>query len=149
MTVSYTKPKQYNEIKAALIARPLATREEVAQRLRCSISTVIRVDKILKQEGVDVAAIAQKIVDKYFADHPGATCTEAALALKTTPRNIGRFWHCWTSFNDDDFFSRRVLRPAWYVCEIAKRGCIGISLPPDEFNTYLDFYEKKKKGLLS
>lgn len=149
MTVSYTKPKQYNEIKAALIARPLATREEVAQRLRCSISTVIRVDKILKQEGVDVAAIAQGIVDKYFADHPGATCTAAALALKTTERNIGRFRHCWAGSDDDDFYNRRVLRPAWYVCEIAKRGYIGVSLPPDEFRTYLDFYNKKKKGLLS
>lgn len=149
MVAKLDKPQRYDEIKKILFANPLATREEVAQRLRCSISTVIRVDKILKQEGVDVAAIAQGMVDKYFADHPGATCTAAALALQTTPRNIGRFRHCWTGFDDDEFYRRRVLRPAWYVCEIAKRGCIGVSLPPDEFNVYLDFYEKKKKGLLS
>ena len=149
MAVSYTKPKQYNEIKAALIARPLDTYLMIANRVGCSLSTVNRAEKILRNEGVDVAAIAQGIVDKYFADHPGATCTAAALALKTTPRNIGRFRHCWTGFDDDEFYRRRVLRPAWYVCEIAKRGCIGVSLPPDEFSTYLDFYEKKKKGLLS
>lgn len=148
MTTTHKKPQRYNEIKAALIARPLDTYKAIADRLRCCEFTVYKSCAILKSEGVDVAAIAQGIVDKYFADHPAATYTEAALALQTTPRNIGRFRRGCTEFDDDEFFSRRVLRPEWYVCEIAKRGYIGVSLPPDEFNAYLDFYEKKKKGLL-
>ena len=149
MTDKDRKPQKYDEIKAALIARPLDTYKRIADRVGCCEFAVFRVAAIVKSEGVDVAAIAQKIVDKYFAAYPNATCTEAAIALQTTARNIGRFRHCWTGFDDDDFYNRRVIRPAWYVCEIAKRGCIGVSLPPDEFNTYLDFYEKKKKGLLS
>lgn len=146
MTDKDRKPQKYDEIKAALIARPLDTYKMIADRVGCCEFTVSRVAAIVKSDGVDVAAIAQKIVDKYFAAHPGATCTDAAIALQTTAHNIGRFRQ---KFDDDDFFNRRVIRPAWYVCEIAKRGCIGVSLPPDEFRTYLDFYNKKKKVLLS
>lgn len=150
MTAKDRKPQKFDEIKAALIARPLDTYKMIADRVGCCEFTVFRVAAIVKSEGVDVAAIAQKIVDKYFAAHPGATCTEAAIALQTTARNIGRFRQkSEIKFDDDEFYSRRVLRPEWYVCEIAKRGCIGVSLPPDEFRTYLDFYNKKKKGLLS
>ena len=150
MTDKDSKPQKYDEIKAALIARPLDTYKRIADRVGCCEFTVFRVAAIVKTEGVDVAAIAQKIVDKYFAAHPDATCTEAAIALQTTARNIGRFRQKYEiKFDDDEFYSRRVLRPAWYVCEIAKRGCIGVSLPPDEFNVYLDYYNKKKKGLLS
>ena len=85
------KPQKYDEIKAALIARPLDTYKRIADRVGCCEFTVFRVAAIVKSEGVDVAAIAQKIVDKYFAAHPNATCTEAAIALQTTARNIGRF----------------------------------------------------------
>lgn len=117
-------------------------------RFGVSCKTVRKAWAALLAEGFNAETVAREKVQVYFRDNPNATATEAAAFFDTSNRNIARFRDGinYRAITDDALFSRRVMRPAAYVCDVLKRGYTGVSLPPEEFSRYLDLYNRKKGG---
>lgn len=51
---------------------------------------------------------------------------------------------CAARISEYVFYAERVIRPEWYVADVASRGYPGISLPEECFARYLELYEHKR-----
>lgn len=78
-------------------------------------------------------------------DLPNTTRNQELKYLIAVKYEAGSFASfCAARISEYIFYAERVIRPEWYVADVASRGYPGISLPEECFARYLELYEHKR-----
>lgn len=150
-------------VERELVGKPFESQRSIAKRLGVSENRVAFVQKRMGQKGRTRRRIRQELLAAFLRDCPNGTVADCAKALGTDIWHVlqikgssalagakeerlrlvqeGRVEFC--AAPDENVVT--ALRPESYVCEVCGAGYWGICLPDDEFKTYLEFRERRKK----
>lgn len=144
-------------IREAIANNPFLTNAEIARFVRTNQRYVSEIASAMRTEGFYRGLEREILLEEYFESHPGKTLEDAAEHFKVPFWRVqktsqGKEWDArppaeesTNTKYDDDLFSRRVLRPQWYVEEVCGAGYMGVELPDEEFKRYLELREKKRQ----
>lgn len=160
-------PDKWREIlentKATLKKYPLRTLSDIAHETGANESILKRARDELQEEGWYRDLEREIVLEEYIEAHPNATLSDAAKYFDVDENVIYRTAGSWRlnpsssrwntqpdlgyneSIEDYELEQRVTLPPEWYVCEMEKRGTLGVKLPPDEFERYLKLYQRRKR----
>ena len=150
---------EYKNVRIESLVKnfPFMSDAEIARRSKATVSYVVSHIKAMRREGFYRGLEREIQLEEYFDRRPTATNEDAAKHFKVPIWQImytlrGYEWDAdrtelpWENDTaiDEDMWNRRCMRPEWYVEEVCGAGYIGIQLPKDEFQLYLELREKKK-----
>ena len=160
-------PAKWREIvektKAELKKHPFKTLETIMKETGASESMLNKAREELEDEGWFRDLEREILLEEYAEARPNANLFDAAEHFGADPNVIYRTPGSWRlnpsstrwntqpdlgynkSVEDYELEQRVVIPPEWYVCEIERRGALGVKLPPDQFARYLELYERRKR----
>ena len=141
-------------VYALLKENPFVGPAELGRRLECDCKYASRLITELIASGFDRLLERQIALEEYFARRPDATTKEAAKAFGTRPSEIKRALdgeenptRDFELAADREIESRRCVPPEWYVVEMRRRRTFGVSLPEENFQIYLNLFERYRNGV--